>query len=291
MGGCQSRTMERTTLSQQPAARRWLKPLNALAFVVVMVVNKLGGPGPVSVREFSATHPSPITPVGWTFAIWGVIYLFQALLWLVYQWLPFANASLVLDRIAFWHVAICCTNVLWIVITSYGLAWPSTLVLWVQLVMQVIVYVRIHTLDKLDARPVREQRTWFEWVFVCVPWALYTSWVLGASLISIFPPLGMEPADVVTAGLVCLAVAAFCNIGVLAWTRDVAFAAVNVWTFLGIYKAKMDSLVLLAGASAGLGLTVAMFTLLTWVAILVGLFYSAKARAAADHEPLLPSAA
>lgn len=54
---------------------------SAVSFAVCMVVNALGGVGYIGVAtnsELSAKYPTPFTPIGWTFSIWGFIFLFQA---------------------------------------------------------------------------------------------------------------------------------------------------------------------------------------------------------------------
>ena len=50
-----------------------------------------------------------------------------------------------------------------------------------------------------------------EYLCVYVPWSLYTSWVLGASLIAIFIPLERLREEMVYGGVAALAFAAFCQ--------------------------------------------------------------------------------
>lgn len=60
-----------------------LRFVNVIAFVCVVVVNGLGASGVIAGRsrgDVSDDNPTPITPSGYAFLIWGLIYAFQAAL-------------------------------------------------------------------------------------------------------------------------------------------------------------------------------------------------------------------
>ena len=68
-----------------------LQVVNVVAFVVMVVVNGLAGSttllGGVTSADVSDMYPTLITPAGFTFAIWGIIYTLL-LLFTIYQLLP-----------------------------------------------------------------------------------------------------------------------------------------------------------------------------------------------------------
>lgn len=63
---------------------------NLAAFMLVVVLNVLSNALPINgqtMPEISAKYPSLFTPAGFTFSIWGVIYV-ALLLFVIYQALP-----------------------------------------------------------------------------------------------------------------------------------------------------------------------------------------------------------
>ncbi|MGB5257057.1 MAG: hypothetical protein WBN44_07355, partial [Woeseiaceae bacterium] len=63
---------------------------NIVAFSIVIIVNYLSNALPIngqSMAEISAKYPSLFTPAGFTFSIWGIIYL-ALLAFVIYQALP-----------------------------------------------------------------------------------------------------------------------------------------------------------------------------------------------------------
>jgi len=67
-----------------------LRYANIAAFAITLVINGLAGTtliGGRTTAEVSDMYPTLITPAGYVFAIWGIIYLLLGA-WLVYQALP-----------------------------------------------------------------------------------------------------------------------------------------------------------------------------------------------------------
>ena len=63
---------------------------NLAAFVLVLAMNTLSNVLPLNSQtmpEISAKYPSLFTPAGFTFSIWGVIYL-GLMIFVIYQALP-----------------------------------------------------------------------------------------------------------------------------------------------------------------------------------------------------------
>jgi tryptophan-rich sensory protein len=99
-----------------------LQFLNVVAFVAVIVMNALSNALPLNGRtagEISDMLPSYFTPAGYTFSIWGVIYL--ALLgFIVYQALPRQRERRLLQRIGFLFVLSSVANIAWLFAWHYG---------------------------------------------------------------------------------------------------------------------------------------------------------------------------
>lgn len=267
-----------------PRLANTLRVLNAVGFLAVAVVNAASSRFlPNSIGEVSDDNGTPITPSGYAFSIWGLIYLFQGALFFVYQWMPCANRQLLFHRIGFWHLALCAFNIGWIFTFSYAELELSAAVIWAMLTCMTAIYLRIHTHygSQLGPKAVREQRTWLEYLCVYVPWSLYTSWLLGASLINVFLAIGSPSEEMLYGGLAALAAAAFVNLMILAWTRDVWFAAVNVWALVAIAD-KQVALPAIWGAAVALAGVVGAAACVTWAANIWDLI--ARWRAAPPHK-------
>lgn len=68
-----------------------LRYLNVVGYIVLIVVNVLsntGFLGPTN-ADVSKNFPTPLTPAGWAFSIWGLIFLLQGC-GVIYQCLPYA---------------------------------------------------------------------------------------------------------------------------------------------------------------------------------------------------------
>lgn len=110
---------------------------NLLLFIAMITINVLANTGALggnTTGEISSLYPNLLTPAGWTFAIWGVIY---ALL-LVFILASFFNDSAMkITRImGHWFWISCLMNILWL------LTWHSNLI-WISMIMMVGLFVSL----------------------------------------------------------------------------------------------------------------------------------------------------
>uniref|UniRef100_A0A061S2L2 Membrane protein n=1 Tax=Tetraselmis sp. GSL018 TaxID=582737 RepID=A0A061S2L2_9CHLO len=254
-----------------------LRLLNTVASTAVFVVNGLGSSGLMSgntVGEVSGRFPTPITPAGYAFSIWGLIYFFHAI-FLVYQWLPFVNKPLVFGRVAYWNIALCAGNIAWMYVFTNELLEVSAAVIWYMLFCLAAIYFRIHFHSGLSTLAIKNRRSWLEYFCVYVPWSLYTSWLVGASLVNTFVATRLNLEDLVYGGMGAITVAAFVAVLVLLWTRDVWFAGVNVWTLvaIGLKQSRITSIWSVSFSLAGL---VGTFAVLIWARNLCDILLTAR---------------
>ena len=96
---------------------RTLVIINILAFVLVLVVNSLAGStsliGGVNTAKVSDANPTLITPPGYVFAIWGVIYLLLGV-FVVYQALPNQQEKDFQTKVGWLFALSCVVNVCWL---------------------------------------------------------------------------------------------------------------------------------------------------------------------------------
>ena len=245
--------------------KTWLRVLVALASVGMIVMNILANALPLFGRgtgEISARYPTLVTPAGYVFAIWGLIYI-ALLAYSVAQFVrPLATDPLP-DRLA-WPIIISnVANVTWLFLWhSLNIYWtvPVMLALLVSLIAAYVIARR----DRPEHPGALER-----WA-VRAPLGLYLGWVSVATIANIsnalvaarIVPLGIPAASW---GVIVLVVGAALAFVALAREGDCVYAGVFVWAFAGIAVETRSSLVqLTAGILAA--------------AIAVGIVVSAVAR-------------
>ena len=94
---------------------------NLAAYSLMIVLNLLSNTLPInnqSMPEVSAKYPSLFTPAGFTFSIWGVIYL-ALLIFLVYQAMPSQRDNATIAAISRPFQISCLANAGWILAWHY----------------------------------------------------------------------------------------------------------------------------------------------------------------------------
>ena len=196
--------------------------------------------------EVSDLYPTLVTPAGYVFAIWGLIFL-GLLVYSAAQFIkPLATDPLP-DALAWPLIVSNVANVVWL------LLWQSLNIFWTVPVMLVllaslIVAYRIARKDR-PANPSALER----WA-VRAPLGLYLGWVSVATIANISAALYAAkwsgfgiPAE--WWGVVVLVVGAALAILGLVREGDGVFAGVFVWAFAGIYVATSSPLVRVTAAA------------------------------------------
>ena len=225
------------TVSPDTAAYRpktGLRVLVAITVVGMIATNVLANALPFFGRgtgEVSALYPTLVTPAGYVFAIWGLIYI-GLLAYSVAQFVaPLANDPLP-DRLAWPLVASNVANVVWLLLwhsLSIYLTVPVMLALLASLIWAYVIARR----DRPDKPSALER-----WA-VRAPLGLYLGWISVATIANISNALvsaqwggwGVSPERWGTIVLVVGAALAFLA---LVRNSDAVYAAVFVWAYAGI---------------------------------------------------------
>ncbi len=198
-----------------------------VAALVNVGVNALAGSGALfgtTTGDISDTVRTGITPAGWAFSIWSLIFV-GVLIFAVYQALPRARGARY-DALAAPFILANLLNALWQVpwLTRYfGL---SVIVIVGILASLIWLYVRL----------ARMGMSTVERLVLGVPASLFLAWVSVATAVNISVALsaaGWEGSPI-WPPLVVLVIAAIGTV-LLRRTGDVAIAAVLVWAFVAIY--------------------------------------------------------
>lgn len=206
---------------------------NVAAFVLVVVVNAWSNLAPINdqtMTEISARYPSLFTPAGFTFSIWGLIYL--ALLgFIVYQALPSQRSSPTIARIGPWFQVNCVANAAWLIAWHYDLLHLSLLIMLVMLITLVLIYRTL--LAEIGTASFPQH------LLVHLPFSLYTAWITVATIANIsviqtsygWDGVGMT---IISWTLLKLAVAGAIGATVVLRYGDAIFVLVIAWATYGI---------------------------------------------------------
>ncbi|MEM4497448.1 MAG: tryptophan-rich sensory protein [Nitrososphaerota archaeon] len=100
----------------------FLRFLNILTYALMIIVNGLAGGttiiGGKTTAQISDANPTLITPAGYTFSIWGVIYILLGV-FVLYQALPTQQSREYVDRIGYLFSISNSLNVLWIFLWQF----------------------------------------------------------------------------------------------------------------------------------------------------------------------------
>ena len=211
-----------------------LQTINIVAYIVTVAVNGLAGSttllGGVTSADVSDKYPTLVTPAGFTFAIWGIIYTLLAL-FVIYQVLPRNREKPFLGQVGIFFALSSVFNICWLLLWHYDLISYSVILMLLLLASLILVYLR------LDIGRVAVSLK--ERLFVHLPFSVYLGWISIATIANVSVALtaagwdrfGIEAA---TWAVIIIGVAVELSLIMLATRRDVAFNLVVVWALLGI---------------------------------------------------------
>lgn len=225
---------------------------NLAAFALTVLVNVLSNTLPINgqtMPEISAKYPSLFTPAGFTFSIWGVIYL-SLLVFVVYQALPAQRDSARIARISPYFKVNCAANALWIVVWHYDLLVLSLLVMFVILATLILIYGSL--LEQLDRSSALQH------IALHLPFSLYTGWITVATIANVsvlqthygWDAIGMTATQWT---FIKLAVAGAIGAFAVLRLRDPVFVLVVAWAAYGI-SVKQSATPAVSGAAMTLSL-------------------------------------
>ena len=221
---------------------------NLAAFLLVVVLNGLANALPINgqtMPEISAKYPSLFTPAGFTFSIWGVIYL-ALLLFVVYQALPSQRDNQTIAGISRLFQLNCVANASWIVAWHYDLLAVSLLIMLILLVTLILIYRAL--LDEVRNASIAQR------LLLHFPFSLYTAWIVVATIANLsivqtgngWDNIGLTA---VSWTLLKLALAGAIAATVVLRYGDVVFVLVIAWAVYGISVMQSATPAVSGGAS------------------------------------------
>jgi len=208
--------------------------LNTLMYTVTVGINALAGASTLlngrTTGQVSDLYPTPITPEGFTFSIWGLIYILLGA-FVVYQTLPRNRDKPFQEKISYLFILSCILNISWIFLWQYGFFAYSVILIFALLASLIAIYLRLN-IGKSAVSP--EER-----ICVRLPFSVYTAWITVASLADVAVAVkaagwsGFGIDSSIWAALV-IGLVLIVTLVVIATRRDVAYSLVIVWALFGI---------------------------------------------------------
>jgi translocator protein len=200
--------------------------------VIQIVVAGLGGSGATGddVGTVARSYPSPVLPAGWTFAIWGPIYL-AFLGYAIYQLLPAQRTREVHRATGWWLAVSAVLNMAWI------LAFSARYVLLAEVLILALLVVLARVYGRLSRERAANAT---ERISFRLPVALYTGW-LSLAVVAGTAATGVRlglPGDgalaAIAAVLILIAAAGIVASVVTYATAVVGYSVAALWALVGI---------------------------------------------------------
>lgn len=228
-----------------------------IATAGVVFINYLAGIGyinNITPAAISAKYPTLITPAGYAFSIWGLIYL-GLIVFSVYQALPKNAERFKAIRAA--YILSCAANCAWI----YG--WHHDLIL----VCLGIILVLLGTLTFINIK-LRKTETHDEYWLVKLPFGLYFGWVtvaaiLNAAVALVYLNIKFSDSAAVILGVSLIIAATFLGVFICLKLKNYFYPLAIAWALTAI-AIKHGGQTLIVSA-ATFGISVCLIAALSFV--------------------------
>lgn len=250
-----------TTSSRSGIAARQIANVVAVISVIAMnalaILLPLGGN---TTGELSDRYPSLVTPAGYVFSIWSVIYTLL-IVFAVYQVRPSQRDNPRLQRLGWWFVANAALNIAWLFAWHYEQVYLALAIMIGLLASLIVIYERLQI--RREPVPISES------IAIRLPFSVYLGWITIATVANVTVALieaGLDAGDLAAPIAVgVLAVAAGIVIRILWTLGDLAIGAVLVWAFIGVAVAQRgEEFLVVAGANLGAAAVVLVMAATAW---------------------------
>ncbi len=234
---------------------------NIVAYIITLIINGLSNTtliGGRTTAEVSALYPTLITPAGYVFSIWGVIYILLAV-FLVYQALPSNKDKPFHTQISFLFILTCVFNVAWLFLWQNVYISYSVILIIGFLLSLMAIYLRLN-IGKSDV-PLKER------LAVHLPFSVYLGWLTIATIANISIALVAGNWDgfgisLETWAVLILAIALILDLIVIATRRDIGYSLVFIWALAGIAVNQTNGNVILTAEIAIVIIVIALIATL-----------------------------
>lgn len=234
---------------QRPEIRKrtagnWLAWLNLVGFLGMVVVNYLANALPINnlnTGQLSDKYPNLFVPAGFTFSIWGVIYLLLGVFvfFSLKQAITGREVFPAFKAIGLLFFLTCLANAGWIFAWHYEQLLLSLLLMLTLLVLLIIIYQR------LSRRPYEEKQ--HDRFPARLPFSIYLAWISVATVANttaVLVGFGWNGFGLSQQfwTVVVLAIITILTLIFMLQKRDLLFGLTAIWALSGIlYKRVQDT--------------------------------------------------
>jgi hypothetical protein len=241
-----------------------------ILFIGVIAVNALANILPINgynTGQISAFYPNAFVPAGFTFSIWGVIYLLllSYTIGFTYNTLKqeqYPKAFALIERINIYFLLTCVFNMSWIVAWHYLQIELSLVIMLLFLITLIQLFLKSNTIAR--------DLTLTQRFILQTPFIVYLGWISVATianttaLLVAYKWTAFSIAPVYWSASMIL-IALLLAVLMLKIFKAVPFALVVTWALWGIYHAQGPAAPILASITAGgigILITLVLFTLI-----------------------------
>jgi hypothetical protein len=180
--------------------------------------------------EISDANPTLITPAGYVFSIWGVIYILLGI-FVVFQALPSLKGKEYHEKIGWLFVLSSLLNIAWLFLWQFEYLSLSVVLMFLLLATLIAIYLRFNI--------GKSTVSLSEKLAIHVPFSVYLGWITIASIANVAVTLvsvkwdGFGISQETWATLIII-IALIITLLVIATRKDVAYGLVIIWASVGI---------------------------------------------------------
>lgn len=207
----------------------WLNYLNLPAFLVNVLVNFLYGMGSSSDEDIGSTsdqYKSVVTPAGWAFSIWSIIFVMQGVFTIVQFMSRFRASQLVQQGVSYYYILACIFQSGWVfAFTNH--------VIWLSLVLIILILASLLSIV-VSQYHLKYERSYLEYWLFCFPFSIHCAWITAATLINtnvLIVDLQVSAPAQLASGIISLAILHAVSVHTLFGINkpDYVFPLVYVW--------------------------------------------------------------
>ncbi|MFC1487725.1 tryptophan-rich sensory protein [Thermoproteota archaeon] len=211
-----------------------LKWSNVFSFILMVLVNGLAGSttllGGKNTAEISDANLTLITPAGYVFSIWGIIYVLLGI-FVIFQALPRERDKEYHGKIGWFFVLSSVFNITWLFLWQFEYLVFSVILMFLILASLIAIYLRLD-IGKSEVGLAEK-------LAIHIPFSTYLGWITIASIANVSVTLVSLDWDgfginLETWATLIVIIALLISILVLVTRKDIAYGLVIIWAFVGI---------------------------------------------------------
>lgn len=218
----------------------FIKIITIVSFLIMIIVNALANIIPingVTTGEVSNSYENLFAPAGYTFAIWGLIYILLAG-YTLYQFGFFqtnriTDMSSLFNKIGLFFFISSISNVLWIFSWHYYYIGLSLLFMIVILLCLIII------VEEINKNEFSLKFSFKDMFFIRLPFSVYFGWITIATIANVttfLVSIGWDGFGIseVAWTIIIITVGLLISIVTILKNKDIAYGLVIIWAYVGI---------------------------------------------------------